>query len=144
MGSAGDRNFYPLWVLGSLVEVTQLSNCNLIKVGAVLLRNKEVVAYGHNAWRKDECLNCPKYKSSLLSPKPYKLPKCTSLHAEEIVLKYSQPGDDLLISHSPCLNCAKLIVKHGIRQVAFLQQYKHTEGLDWLLENNVPFTQVGE
>lgn len=43
----------------------------------------------------------------------------------------------LYITHSPCLACADYIDKHGIKTVVYQEEYRITDGIDYLKENNV-------
>lgn len=43
----------------------------------------------------------------------------------------------IYITHSPCLACANYIDKHGIKTVVYEEEYRITDGIDYLKENNV-------
>jgi dCMP deaminase len=38
---------------------------------------------------------------------------------------------------SPCINCAKVIVNSGIREVKYLEEYRDTSGVDLLLKAGI-------
>lgn len=45
---------------------------------------------------------------------------------------------EMILSVSPCMNCAKLIVSSGIKHVYYVTEYdRSTEGTDFLRNNNV-------
>lgn len=46
-------------------------------------------------------------------------------------------GADIFITHSPCLDCAKLIYQSGIRRVYFGQQYRDDAGIDFLTKSGI-------
>ena len=60
------------------------------------------------------------------------------LHAESNAIlkcaKYgrSTDGSTLYITHSPCIECAKLIIQAGIIRVVYLEDYRKAEGLELL------------
>ena len=60
------------------------------------------------------------------------------LHAESNAIlkcaKYGRPtnGSTLYITHSPCIECAKLIIQAGIIRVVYLEDYRKAEGLELL------------
>ena len=60
------------------------------------------------------------------------------LHAESNAIlkcaKYGRPtnGSTLYITHSPCIECAKLIIQSGIIRVVYLEDYRKVEGLELL------------
>lgn len=103
-----------------LESLEQQSNCKNLQVGAVLVRNGEVVATGFNG--SSTCDKCHNNLSKY----------CTVPHAEEQVLPYSLPGDDLFISNAPCIRCAIKILQAGIRRVVYLKDYRFSEGLEFL------------
>jgi len=46
-------------------------------------------------------------------------------------------GADIFITHSPCLDCAKLIYQSGIRRVYFGEQYRDDAGIDFLTKSGI-------
>jgi dCMP deaminase len=70
------------------------------------------------------------------------------LHAESnAIAKLARSNDsglgaDIFITHSPCIECAKLIYQSGIKRVYFGEQYRSTDGLDFLKASNIDVVQV--
>lgn len=70
------------------------------------------------------------------------------LHAESNAIaklaKSSNSGlnADLFVTHSPCLDCAKLIYQSGIRRVYFGENYRDNAGLDFLTKSGVEVNKV--
>jgi deoxycytidylate deaminase len=46
-------------------------------------------------------------------------------------------GADIFITHSPCLDCAKLIYQSGIKRVYFGMAYRSTEGIEFLRQSGI-------
>ena len=71
-----------------------------------------------------------------------------TIHAEQNVLMYctkngiSTDECEIYITMSPCKQCAKLMVQAGIKKVYFLEQYKDTSGIDFLLECGIMSEQI--
>jgi dCMP deaminase len=65
------------------------------------------------------------------------------LHAESNAIaklaksSNSGTGADLFVTHSPCLDCAKLILQSGIRRVYFGDHYRDSAGIDFLRKSKV-------
>lgn len=65
------------------------------------------------------------------------------LHAESNAISKlaksnsSGEGAEIFITHSPCMECAKLIYQSGIRKVYFSQQYRDTKGIEFLQKSNI-------
>lgn len=70
------------------------------------------------------------------------------LHAESNAIaklaksNESGNGADLFITHSPCLECAKLIYQSGIRRVYFGEHYRDDSGIKFLEKSNVTVYKV--
>ena len=94
---------------------------------------------------------CRKINSTAISPGRYRLvTKDEVSHAEENLWAkimrqgLSTKGGQLFLTMSPCLPCAKIMVVAGITHVYYIEKYRKTEGLDWLLHNGVQVIQVQE
>jgi len=48
------------------------------------------------------------------------------------------------ITLSPCLDCAKLLVRAKVKRVVYLQQYRKTEGLEYLKKYGVQVERYGD
>jgi len=72
------------------------------------------------------------------------------LHAETNAIaklaKSTESGDGavLFITHSPCLDCAKLIFQSGIRGVFYRDNYRSTEGIKFLKKSGIEVKQIGK
>ena len=47
-------------------------------------------------------------------------------------------------SMSPCINCAKVIVNSGIKELKYLEEYRDTSGLELLRKAGITVEQVKE
>ena len=72
------------------------------------------------------------------------------LHAETNAIaklaKSTESGDGavLFVTHSPCLDCAKLIFQSGIRSVFYRDNYRSTDGIEFLEKSGIEVKQIGE
>lgn len=53
----------------------------------------------------------------------------------------STKGASVYVTLSPCLECAKLLVRAGVVRVVYRDKYRKTEGLDYLEKYNVEVKQ---
>ena len=51
-------------------------------------------------------------------------------------------GADLFVTHSPCLDCAKLIYQSGIRRVWYGANYRDNAGINFLQKSGVEVKQI--
>jgi len=109
-------------------EVATLSYCERHKVGAVLVKDDNVIGFGYNGTPKNMDNNCEENKVT----------KDEVIHAEmNAILKaarhgYAVSGATLYLTLSPCKECSKLILQSGVKRVIYLQEYRNTEGLELL------------
>ena len=70
------------------------------------------------------------------------------LHAESNAIaklaksNNSGVGADLFVTHSPCLDCAKLIYQSGIGRVWFGENYRDNSGIEFLEKSGVTVTKL--
>ena len=51
-------------------------------------------------------------------------------------------GADLFVTHSPCLDCAKLIYQSGIGRVWFSENYRDSSGIKFLEKSGIEVEQL--
>ena len=125
-----------------LLEAQKKSNCHLRKVGALLIRQGKIINEGYSGF--GDCDQCSKYLAyqkggGVLS----RTVKCDYPHAEVIALEKSERGDDLLITDSPCQNCAELIVSKKVRRVVYIRKYYDLKPILYLRRKGVHIRKSG-
>lgn len=129
-----NRNFQLIKVYLEIAKtIATLSRCENAKVGAIIVKDKNIISYGYNGTPSGFCNQCEDENSITYDH---------VIHAEtNAILKagINSKGADLFLTLSPCVNCCKLIKQAGIRHVFFLQEYRDTSGLSKL---KIPYTHV--
>lgn len=140
-------------------EVATLSHCVRSKVGAVLVKDGNIISFGYNGTPSgiDNCCEVRSYmdaeSAAYMNPEwieltwplkdedghRYKLQtKSTVIHAESnAILKaaksgYAVEGSTLYLTLSPCLDCCKLVLQSGVTRVLYLNNYRNLEGVEFL------------
>lgn len=72
-----------------------------------------------------------------LKTKPEVLHAETNAIAKLAKSTESGAGATMFITHSPCLDCAKLIYQSGINGVFYRDDYRSTDGIDFLKKSGV-------
>lgn len=109
-------------------EVSTLSHCVRFKVGAVLVKDGNIISMGYNGTPANMDNDCEKDNVTL----PH------VIHGEvNAILKAAKTGTSvnggtLYLTLSPCLDCSKLILQSGIKRVVYLTAYRNLEGVDFL------------
>lgn len=117
----------------------ELSHCKRKQVGCVIVKDDRIISIGFNGtpsgWD-----NCCETNENVT--------KKETLHAEANALMKlarnheSGEGAVAFITCSPCIDCAKLIAQTGISEVFYAEEYRGTEGLDFLDKCNLKVTKM--
>jgi len=115
--------------------VAARSNCIKRKVATIIVKDKRVISTGYNGTPRGtrNCNEggCPRCNS--LAPSGTKLDECLCSHGEEnAIVQASYHGvslKDAIIytTFAPCLQCAKMIINSGIREVIYNAEYPLNE-----------------
>lgn len=111
--------------------VAQRSTCTRRKVGAVLVKNNQVIASGYNGAPKhiQHCGITGCIREQLNVPSGEKHELCRGVHAEQnTIVQAAVNGTSLIDSvlyctTFPCIICAKMIINAEIRYVYVLEDY---------------------
>ncbi len=127
-------------------QVAERSTCARAKVGAVIVRDKNILATGYNGAPAGmpHCtdVGCLIYESK--TPNGETEQNCfRTIHAEMNAIAQaakngsSIKGGAIYITHTPCIHCFKVLVNTGIKEIYYEKPYKlHT------LEELLRYTQV--
>ena len=104
-----------------------------LQVGAIIVKDGQIMSDGFNGTPCGFENKCEvKSMDGSLHTLSY------VLHAESNAIlkcaKYGRAtnGSTLYITHSPCIECAKLIIQAGIIRVVYLEEYKTLDGIELL------------
>jgi dCMP deaminase len=113
------------------VMVATRSTCLRRQVGAVIVRDKRILATGYNGapagLRHCGEIGCVRERLKVASGERHEL--CRAIHAEQnAIIQASSSGVSLRDSvmyttHHPCVLCSKIIINAGIRRVMYSQGY---------------------
>ena len=118
----------PSWddyFLGIAQVVSQRSDCERSKVGAVVVNNNRIRSTGYNGSPAGlpGCETCPRRLSTIEPGSEYDQGqyRCIAIHAEANALLYCNREDlvdaTLYVTREPCYGCMKLIRATGIAAV---------------------------
>ena len=120
-------------------ETSTLSHCVRSKVGAVLVKDGNIISFGYNGTPSGMDNTCE--EDNVTFPHV--------IHAEcNAILKAAKTGNSvdgstLYLTLSPCLDCSKLILQSAIKRVVYLNQYRNPQGIDFL-KQFITVEQYGE
>ncbi|MEW6269154.1 MAG: dCMP deaminase family protein [Thermodesulfobacteriota bacterium] len=128
-----DRLSWDQYFLTITRQVAERSTCTRAKVGAVIVRDKSILATGYNGAPSGlpHCLDvgCLIYRSQ--TPSGEIEENCwRTIHAEiNAIAQASRNGAgirdaSIYITHSPCFHCLKTLVNTGIKTIYYEKPYK--------------------
>lgn len=127
--------------------VAQRSTCLRSQVGALIVKDGRIVSMGYNGpvSGMPACENISPFgKEEEIKQRMCMGPGCTrSCHAETNAIAFAArsgvavEGCTMYCTMSPCINCAKVIVNSGIREVRYLEEYRDHSGIDLLITAGV-------
>jgi dCMP deaminase len=130
-GPDESRPGWPEYFMDFARLAARRSTCLRRKVGAVIVKDRNLLATGYNGAPKglSHCgeVGCLREKMKVPSGQRHEL--CRGLHAEQnaiIQAAYhgvSIRGATLYCTYSPCSICLKMIINAGISRVVFLGEY---------------------
>ena len=127
-----------------MAELTaQRSPCLRRHVGAVIVKDKHIIATGYNGAPRgiahcDEKGGCLREKLGVPSGERHEL--CRALHAEQnaiiqaATLGQSIEGATIYITNQPCVICAKMIINAGIERIVVKDGYPDELSVEILAE----------
>jgi len=98
------------------------------KVGSVIVKDNRVIVNSWNGTISGED-NCCEENG---------VTKSTVVHAEANAILFAAKngikidGTKMYVTLSPCIECAKMIVQSGIKEVYYLEEYRDKTGIEFL------------
>lgn len=121
----------------------ELSTARRLKVGALVVKDDRIISIGYNGMPKGWDNNCEsEQEDGTIKTKPEVLHAETNAIAKLARSNESGLDADLFVTHSPCLDCAKLIYQSGIRRVYYANAYRDESGVTFLKNSGVEVTKL--
>ncbi|MGE5554133.1 MAG: deoxycytidylate deaminase [Betaproteobacteria bacterium] len=125
--------------------VAKRSTCLRRQVGAVVVKEKHILATGYNGapagLRHCEEVGCLRERLGVPSGERHEL--CRAIHAEQNAIVQAAlhgtalKGGTLYVTHQPCVLCAKLLINAGIVRIVFAGEYPDPLAREFLAEAKV-------
>lgn len=126
----------------------ELSSAVRLHVGAIIVKDDRIISIGYNGMPSGWDNTCEHLKEQPFPHKPALVTKPEVLHAEtNAIAKLARStesgmGATLFVTHSPCLDCAKLVYQSGITSVYYRNSYRDSSGVEFLTKAGVKVEQV--
>jgi dCMP deaminase len=129
------------YYMGIAQLTAQLSTANKLKVGAIAVKNGRIISEGYNGTTAGSSNQCEDENGMTF---PYVIHAEGNLIAKLAKCTESSEGAVIFLTHSPCLQCSKLIQGAGISTIYYKTDYRSDEGINFLKENNIEVIKVND
>lgn len=116
----------------------ELSSAQRLHVGAIIVKDDRIISIGYNGMPSGWTNICEDVaEDGTLTT------KSEVLHAESnAIAKLARSNESgeasvMFVTHSPCIDCAKLIYQSGIRSVYYAKNYRDQSGIKFLEKSGV-------
>lgn len=126
--------------------VARRSTCLRRQVGAVLVKEKNILATGYNGTPSGitHCAEVGCLRQQLGVPSGERHELCRGLHAEQNAIIQAAKhgvniaGSTLYCTNSPCSICSKMLINAGISRIVYLEGYPDSLSQEMLREAGIP------
>ncbi len=126
------------------------STCLRRHVGAILVRDRRVIATGYNGAPSGikHCIETGCLRQQLKIPSGQRYEICRGNHAEQNAIinaayyGVSTEGATLYCTHQPCTICARMLINAGIRRVVHLGDFPDERAVAFLQEAGIELVQL--
>jgi len=132
-------------------QVGGRSTCLRRSIGAVLVKDKRILATGYNGVPSGlahcEDVGCIRDQRGIPSGTQHEL--CRGIHAEQnAVIQAAKhgiaiAGSTVYTTHHPCVLCAKILINAGITDIVYREAYPDDLSVELLDEAGVTMRRLG-
>jgi dCMP deaminase len=145
MTAKSDRPSWETYFMDITMLVAKRSTCQRRAVGAVIVKDKRLLATGYNGAPSHlkHCLDIGCLREELKVPSGEKHELCRGIHAEQNAIVQaafhgvSIKGATLFCTNLPCSICAKMIINAGIDKIYFNEGYADAMSKEMLKEAGI-------
>ncbi len=126
---------------------SECSTAKRLHVGAIVVKDDRIISIGYNGMPSGWDNDCEDIKINNdgqyeLKTKPEVLHAETNAIAKLAKSNESGLGATMFITHSPCMDCAKLVYQSGINTVYYRNSYRNEDGIQFLEKAGVKIEKV--
>lgn len=135
------------YFMGMTELIAERSTCLRRKVGALLVRNKRIIATGYNG-APSGILHCGERQGGCLRqamniPSGERHELCLAVHAEQNAIIQAAylgipiEGSTLYCTTQPCVICTKMLINAGVERIVTREGYPDQLSLSLLQESGI-------
>ena len=124
----------------------KLSTARRLNVGSIVVKDDRIISIGYNGMPSgwdNNCEDSVMWKDGVELTQPVLKSKPEVLHAESNAIaklaRSNESGENatLFVTHSPCLECSKLIYQSGITTLYYKHEYRSQDGIEFLKKSKI-------
>jgi dCMP deaminase len=125
------------YFISTALLISCRSSCSRLHVGCVLVYNNRIISAGYNGFLPGAIHN-----SIIINDGNHTHEQAT-VHAECNAIAdcanrgVSTVGATAYITHYPCINCFKILVAAGIREIKYLHDYKNDPNIEKIIKSMI-------
>lgn len=139
----GNRIPWNQYFMSQTLLISMRSSCSRLSVGAVIVRDRRVISAGYNGSVSGD-VHCSEIGCKVVDGHCIR-----TVHAEvNAIIQCAKSGvltegADIYVSHFPCLQCTKLIIQAGIKNLFYLYDYNNNDyAIELLNHSNIQIKKV--
>ncbi len=130
--------------------VAERSTCMRRHVGAVIVKDKRIVATGYNGAPSgiSHCSEAGCLREQLKIPAGERHEICRGTHAEQNAIIQAATfganisGGTIYTTHQPCFICTKMLINAHITGIIYREEYPDDLAIKMLKEAGIPFVKL--
>ena len=121
----------------------KLSSAVRLQVGAIVVKDDRIISIGYNGmptgWDNccEDIIRTDEVGFQVTKTKAEVLHAETNAVAKLAKSSESGLGATMFVTHAPCIDCAKLVYQSGIATVYYKNDYRSTQGIEFLTKSGV-------
>jgi dCMP deaminase len=125
-----------------------LSTAKRLQVGAIVVKDNRIISIGYNGMPSGWTNECEEWDgedefgNTILKTKPEVIHAEANAIAKLARSTESGEGSSMYVTHSPCLQCAKIIYTSGVKRLYFKHRYRLDDGINFLQQSGVEVIQT--
>ena len=126
----------------------KLSSAVRLQVGAIVVKDDRIISIGYNGmptgWDNccEDIVRTDEVGFQVTKTKAEVLHAETNAIAKLAKSSESGLGAAMFVTHAPCIDCAKIVYQSGIDTVYYKNDYRSTQGLEFLTKSKVDVIKV--
>ncbi len=135
---------YNMMYMDLAERIAQMSYSKRLKVGSVLVKDQKIISFGWNGMPSGFDNNCEFINEITgdLVTRPEVLHSEANCLMKLAKSTESSENAELFITHSPCIECSKMIHQSGIKSIFFKHRYRDDSGIKFLQKANLYIEEI--